>query len=113
MLEPLRVRALLYLEAGMDEGRSAKQDPALLLFTLYTAVVGSIPRVGVLRAVAGPQKGRVALRRREREVLSFVRRRALPRGRLTDLFILLDRVRPPTHPLGGTFWAGEGVAACR
>ena len=80
VLEPLRVRALLYLEAGMDDGAIRKQDPALLLFTLYTAVVGSITEAGVLRAVAGPQKGRLALKRREREVLAFVRAALAPRA---------------------------------
>jgi hypothetical protein len=73
VLEPLRLRALGYLEAGMEEGTIRKQDPALLLFTLYTAVVGSITEAGVLRAVAGPDRGRLALRRREEEVIAFVR----------------------------------------
>ena len=73
VLEPLRLRALGYLEAGMEEGTIRKQDPVLLLFTLYTAVVGSITEAGVLRAVAGPDRGRLALRRREEEVIAFVR----------------------------------------
>lgn len=73
VLEPLRLRAIGFLEGGMEEGWIRKQDPALLLFTLYTAVVGSITEAGVLRAVAGPDRGRIALRRREREVLAFVR----------------------------------------
>ena len=37
----------------MDEGEIRKQDPALLLFTLYTAVVGSLTEASVLRAVVG------------------------------------------------------------
>jgi AcrR family transcriptional regulator len=73
MLEPLRVRALVFLERGMKEGQIRRQDPALLLFTLYTAVIGSITEAGVLRAVVGEDSGRTALRRREREVLTFVR----------------------------------------
>jgi len=72
-LEPLRLRAIGFLRKSMDEGRIRRQDPALLLFTLYTAVVGSITEAGVLRAVVGEDRGRMALRRREEEVLAFVR----------------------------------------
>ena len=73
-LQPLRRRALLFLRKGMDEGKIPRQDPALLLFTLYTAVVGSITEAGVLRAVVGEDRSRTALRRRQEEVLGFVRR---------------------------------------
>ncbi len=72
-LEPLRLRAISYLQQSMDEGQIRRQDPALLLFTLYTAVIGSITEAGVLRAVVGDDKGRTALKRREREVIAFVR----------------------------------------
>jgi hypothetical protein len=72
-LEPLRVRAIDYLQAGMDAGEIRKQDPALLLFMLYTAVIGSLTEASVLRAVVGEDKGRQSLRMREREVQSFVR----------------------------------------
>ncbi len=73
VIEPLRLRAIGFLEAGMDEGKIRKQDPALLLFTLYTAVIGSLTEASVLAAVVGPQKGRASLRRREREIIGFVR----------------------------------------
>ncbi len=73
VLEPLRLRALSFLANGMQEGQIRRQDPALLLFTLYTAVIGSITEAGVLRAVVGEDRSRMALHRREREVLSFVR----------------------------------------
>jgi TetR/AcrR family transcriptional regulator len=73
VMEPLRRRALIFLERGMKKGQIRRQDPALLLFTLYTAVVGSITEAGVLRAVVGEDKSRTALRRREREVRTFVR----------------------------------------
>jgi len=73
VLEPMRLRAIEFLQAGMDAGQIRKQDPAFLLFTLYTAVVGSLTEASVLNAVVGPQKGRASLRRREREVVSFVR----------------------------------------
>ena len=77
-LEPLRLRALAFLAQGMDEGIIRPQDPALLLFTLYTAVVGSITEAGVLRAVVGEDRSRTALRRREEEVLAFVRNAMFP-----------------------------------
>jgi TetR/AcrR family transcriptional regulator len=73
MLDPLRRRAVDYLQAGMDSGRVRKQDPAMLLFTLYTAVIGSLTEASVLNAVVGADKGRASLRRREKEVVAFVR----------------------------------------
>jgi len=72
-LEPLRQRALAFLDRGMSDGQIRRQDPALLLFTLYTAVVGSLTEAGVLRAVVGEDKSRMALHRREQELLRFVR----------------------------------------
>jgi len=78
VLEPLRRRALLFLQQGMADGTIRNQDPALLLFTLYTAVVGSITEAGVLRAVVGEDKSRTALRRREQELLTFVRNALAP-----------------------------------
>jgi TetR/AcrR family transcriptional regulator len=77
-MEPLRLRAIAYLQESMDAGQIRKQDPALLLFTLYTAVIGSITEAGVLRAVVGDDEGRTALKRREREVISFVRNALAP-----------------------------------
>jgi len=77
-LEPLRQRALSFLDRGMTDGTIRRQDPALLLFTLYTAVVGSITEAGVLRAVVGEDSSRTALRRREQEVLAFVRSAMAP-----------------------------------
>jgi TetR/AcrR family transcriptional regulator len=73
VLEPLRLRALAFLANGMKDGQIRRQDPALLLFTLYTAVIGSITEAGVLRAVVGEDRSRLALHRREQEVLTFVR----------------------------------------
>jgi AcrR family transcriptional regulator len=80
VLEPLRKRALDFLQTGMDAGQIRKQDPAFLLFTLYTAVVGSLTEASVLNAVVGPQKGRASLHRREREVVAFVRGALQPTG---------------------------------
>ena len=73
VLDPLRLRAIEFLQTGMDAGEIRKQDPAMLLFTLYTAVVGSLTEASVLNAVVGSDTGQASLRRREREVLLFVR----------------------------------------
>jgi AcrR family transcriptional regulator len=73
VIEPLRARAIEFLQDGMDSGEIRKQDPALLLFMLYTAVVGSLTEASVLNAVVGQDKGRASLHRREREVVAFVR----------------------------------------
>jgi TetR/AcrR family transcriptional regulator len=73
VIDPLRRRATDFLQAGMDAGDVRKQDPAFLLFTLYTAVVGSLTEASVLNAMVGANKSRASLKRREREVLAFVR----------------------------------------
>lgn len=77
-LDALRRRATDFLQEGMDAGEIRKQDPAFLLFTLYTAVVGSLTEASVLRAMLGEDKSRASLRRREREVLAFVRAAMMP-----------------------------------
>jgi TetR/AcrR family transcriptional regulator len=79
VLEPLRARALAFLAKGMGDGTIRPQDPALLLFTCYTAVIGSITEAGVLRAVVGEDRSRTALHAREEEVLAFVRSALVPR----------------------------------
>lgn len=73
VLDPMRQRAVDFLQTGMDLGEIRKQDPAMLLFTLYTAVVGSLTEASVLNAVAGVDSSRASLRKREREVVLFVR----------------------------------------
>ena len=77
-LEPFRKAALAFLERGMEAGEFRRQDPGLLLFTLYTAVVGSLAEAGVLRAVAGEPSGHTALRQREQELVAFVRHALAP-----------------------------------
>ena len=72
-LDALQRRAVGFLQDGMDAGEIRKQDPTFLLFQLYTAVVGSLTEASVLRAMVGEDKSRASLRRREREVISFVR----------------------------------------
>lgn len=77
-LDPLRKRAIAFLERAMDAGEIRSQDPALLLFTLYTAVIGSLTEASVLHAVIGADKSRASLHRREREVVAFVRSALAP-----------------------------------
>jgi TetR/AcrR family transcriptional regulator len=73
VIDPLRERAVGFLQAGMDTGEIRKQDPAMLLFTLYTAVVGALTEASVLNAVVGGDESRASLKRREIETLAFVR----------------------------------------
>ena len=79
-LEPLRHRAIGFLETGMDAGEIRKQDPALLLFTLYTAVIGSLTEASVLATFVGTDDARSSLKRREAEVVMFVRNALAPSG---------------------------------
>jgi TetR/AcrR family transcriptional regulator len=74
VLDPLRRRAIEHLESGMRQGIFRRQDPRLLLFTLYTAVVSSVTEAGVLRAVFGRTRGQATLRNREEQLVEFVRR---------------------------------------
>lgn len=78
VVDPLRKRAVDFLQAGMDDGEIREQDPALLLFLLYTAVVGSLTEASVLNTVVGKDKGRASLHRREKEVVGFVRNALQP-----------------------------------
>jgi TetR/AcrR family transcriptional regulator len=78
VLEPLRKRALLFLERGMDDGTFRRQDPTLVLFMIYTAVVGSLTEAGVLRALGGGKSSREALKRREGELVEIIRRALAP-----------------------------------
>jgi AcrR family transcriptional regulator len=72
-LEPLRLSAIEFLQTGMDAGQVRKQDPALLLFTLYTAVIGSLTEASVLSSFVGADDARSSLKRREGEVVELVR----------------------------------------
>jgi TetR/AcrR family transcriptional regulator len=73
VIDPLRERAVGFLQEGMDAGEIRKQDPAMLLFTLYTAVVGALTEASVLHAVVGDDESRSSLKKREIETLAFVR----------------------------------------
>ena len=72
-LEPMRKRAIEFLRDGMEAGEIRKQDPALLLFTLYTAVIGSLTEASVLASFVGKDDARTSLKRREAEVVELVR----------------------------------------
>ena len=80
-LDPLRAPRDRLPADGHGPGEIRKQDPALLLFTLYTAVVGSLTEASVLNAVVGADKSRQSLRLREREVMAFVRAALQPGDR--------------------------------
>ncbi len=77
-LEPLRKRAIEFLRDGMEAGEIRKQDPALLLFTLYTAVIGSLTEASVLASFVGADDARTSLKRREAEVVELVRAALAP-----------------------------------
>ena len=62
-----------FLQTGMEDGLIRKQDPALLLFTLYTAVIGSLTEASVLSSFVGTDDARSSLKRRETEVAELVR----------------------------------------
>jgi hypothetical protein len=50
----------------------------MLLFTLYTAVIGSLTEASVLSSFVGADDARSSLKRREEEVVTFVRRALEP-----------------------------------
>jgi TetR/AcrR family transcriptional regulator len=77
-LEPLRLRAIGFLRAGMANGEIRDQDPALLLFTLYTAVIGSLTEASVLASFVGADDARTSLKRREAEVVELLRAALAP-----------------------------------
>jgi TetR/AcrR family transcriptional regulator len=71
-LEPLVIRATQFLESEMDAGNVRRHDPRLLLLTAYSAVIGVITEVEVLRAVGVEPTARSLLQRRK-QLLEFLR----------------------------------------
>jgi AcrR family transcriptional regulator len=71
-LEPLVRRAQAFLVAEMDAGRMRRSDPALVLVSAYSTVVGVATEVEVLRAVGIEPTLRTTVVRR-RELLAFLR----------------------------------------
>ena len=70
-LEPLVARAQRFLAAEMDAGHMRRSDPALLLVSAYSTVVGVATEVEVLRAVGIEPTLRTTVTRR-RELLAFL-----------------------------------------
>ena len=70
-LEPLVARARRFLAAEMDAGRMRRSDPALVLVSAYSTVVGVATEVEVLRAVGIEPTLRSTVVRR-RELLAFL-----------------------------------------
>lgn len=71
-LEPLVQRAQAFLSREMDAGRMRRSDPALVLVSAYSTVVGVATEVEVLRAVGIEPTLRTTVARR-RELLAFLR----------------------------------------
>ncbi len=71
-LEPMVRRARAFLAAEMDAGRMRRSDPALVLVSAYSTVLGVATEVEVLRAVGIEPSLRATVVRR-RELLAFLR----------------------------------------
>lgn len=71
-LKPLIDRAVLFLEADMNAGLLRRADPRLLLFFVYTTVVG-LATEPAARAAMGLPDGVAGLRRLRRELLAYLR----------------------------------------
>jgi TetR/AcrR family transcriptional regulator len=71
-LDPLVQRAQVFLAAEMEAGRMRRSDPALVLVSAYSTVVGVATEVEVLRAVGIEPTLRTTVVRR-RELLAFLR----------------------------------------
>jgi TetR/AcrR family transcriptional regulator len=70
-LEPLVARAQRFLGDEMDAGRMRRSDPALVLVSAYSTVLGVATEVEVLRAVGIEPTLRSTVARR-RELLAFL-----------------------------------------
>lgn len=63
-IDPLVKRAAAFLEAEMAEGRLRRHDPASVLFTAYSAVIGLATELEALRALGAEPTLRELVRRR-------------------------------------------------
>lgn len=63
-LDPLVKRASVFLEVEMAEGRLRRHDPAAVLFTAYSAVIGLATEVEAMRAFGAEPTVRELVRRR-------------------------------------------------
>jgi len=87
-LDPLVTRASAFLVAEMDAGRMRRHEPRLLLFTIYSTVIGMVTEVEVLRALGEDPTTRSLVRRR-RQLLVLLRAALVidedPRGHETTV----------------------------
>ncbi len=71
-LEPLIVRASEFLAAEMEAGTMRSHDPRLVLLTAYSAVIGMVTEVELLRALGEEPTPRSLVKRRA-ELLNLLR----------------------------------------
>ena len=71
-LEPLIVRASEFLAAEMEAGTMRVHDPRLVLLTAYSAVIGMVTEVELLRALGEEPTPRSLVKRRA-ELLNLLR----------------------------------------
>jgi AcrR family transcriptional regulator len=71
-LDPMVRRAAEFLDAEMSAGTMRRHEPRLLLFAIYSTVVGMITEVELLRALGEEPNARSLVRRRS-EILGFLR----------------------------------------
>jgi AcrR family transcriptional regulator len=76
-IDPLVKRATAFLEAEMAEGRLRRHDPAAVLFTAYSAVIGMATEVEALRALGAEPTVRELVRRRN-GLLALLRAALVP-----------------------------------
>ena len=76
-LEPLLERASEFLEAEMAAGTMRRHDPRLVLLTAYSAVIGMVTEVELLRALGEEPNARSLVRRRT-ELLQLLKSALVP-----------------------------------
>lgn len=77
-LSPLLDRATTFLGDEMAAGRMRRSDPALLVLTIYSTVLGMILEVEVLAALGEEPTARSVVKRR-RDVIELLRSALLPK----------------------------------
>ncbi len=82
-LEPLAARASGFLESEMAAGHMRRHEPRLLLFAIYSTVVGMITEVEVLRALGEEPTARSLVRRRQ-EILRLLHSALVVDGAVDD-----------------------------
>lgn len=95
-LDPMVRRAAEFLDAEMSAGTMRRHEPRLLLFAIYSTVVGMITEVELLRALGEEPNARSLVRRRS-EILGFLRSA-----------LMIDPGETPTTGPGGTQTAEPG-----